>query len=399
MTDTERRKRLLEIRQILSLSSTAKFGAYLQCAEVDDRMRGLLLYHGAGTGRWTAKRVQLQNLPSRNLALDADECITAIDAALAGCTDMIYEDVISAAQACIRGMIIPSDGHELICADYSAIEGRGLAWMAGEEHILDAYRKGKRLYCVAAAGVFGVPYEKIEAGRKTDPSCKRMDQTGKVLDLSGGYAGGVGAFRKMEKSQGMDLGMTDEQIEGHVKAFRADHPMTVRLWRNLEMCAFDAVANPGVVTSYRSIKFKQIGKFLMMKLPSGRFLYYFDPKIKSQLMPYTDRKTGAEVYKDCVEVWGVDSQKKRWAPYFTYGGLLVENAVQAVARDIMADAMLRLKTTGYMPILTCHDEILCEAKIGSGSIEDMVKIMIEIPEWAVGFPIAAEGWQGDRYRK
>ncbi len=362
-------------------------------------MRGLLLFHGAGTGRWTAKRVQLQNLPSRGLALDADECLTAIDAAIAGCTGMLYEDPLTAAQSCIRPMVIPGEGNEFLCADYSAIEGRGLAWLAGEEHILDAYRKGKRLYCVAAAGVFGVPYEKIEAGRKTDPSCKKMDQTGKVLDLSGGYAGGVGAFRKMEKNQGMDLGMTDEQIEGHVKAFRADHPMTVKLWRNLEMCAFDAVANPGVVTSYRSIKFKQIGKFLMMKLPSGRFLYYFDPKIEPQLMPYTDRKTGAEVWKDCVSVWGVDSQTKKWTKYFLYGGLLTENAVQAIARDIMAGAMLRLSAAGYQCLLTVHDEILAEVLRGTKTLDEFIQILTVVEEWAAGFPLTATGWVGNRYKK
>ncbi len=399
MIDLPRCKRLLEIRQQLSLASTAKYKAYLDRVQADERMRNLLLFDGASTGRWTAKGVQLQNLPSRGLCLGSAEVPAAISAALAGCVADYYADPLSVAKACIRGMLIPAEGHRFICADYSAIEGRGLAWLAGETEVLDAYRAGKRMYCVAAEGIYGVPYQTIYDGRKTDPSLAKMDSVGKVAELACGYAGSVGAFRKMERGYNMDLGMTDPEIKDKITSWRESRPMTVRLWHGLENACFEAVENPGVITTYRAIKFKVVGKFLMMCLPSGRLLYYFDPKIEPQEMPWRDKKTGGPVFKDCVSYWGVDSQTKRWMKFFAYGGLLAENAVQALSRDILAAAMLRLDAAGYQCLLTIHDEILAQMRNGQGSLEDFIRIMTIIESWADGFPINAAGWEGPRYKK
>jgi DNA polymerase len=393
-----RYQRLLEIRQQISKTSTTKFKAYLECADDDDRMRGLLMFNGAGTGRWTAKRVQLQNLPSRGLAIGAEEVPEAIEAAKAGISDLVYDRPLDIAQACIRGMLVPDFGNRFLCADYSAIEGRGLAWLAGEDYVLDAYRADRRMYCVAAAGIYKVPYETILNGRKTDKAYAKMDSVGKVAELACGYQGSLGAFRKMEKSLGVKTDLSDKEIRESVANWRDSRPMTTRLWRGSEHAAFEAVQSPGTVTSYRELKFKRVGKFLMMRLPSGRLLYYFDPQIEPQEMPWTD-ENGKRVVKDCISVWGVDSQTKSWSKYFLYGGLLTENAVQALSRDIMASALLGLDRKGYHPILTVHDEILCEELLAFGSLDEMIQLMTIVPSWANGFPVAAEGWEGDRYHK
>lgn len=397
MSSNPRFKRLLEIRQSLSKASTAKYKALLNGLNGDDRIRSLLLYHGCGTGRWSAKRFQPQNLPSRGLAIESDEVDSAIATAKLGLLDDIYGDVMGVASACIRGSLIPADGHRFICADFSAIEGRVLAWMAGEMTVVDAYLEGKRMYCVAAAGVFGKTYEEIYQGRKHDPY-KMMDACGKVIDLSGGYQGALDAFRNMERSLGLNLKLSDDQVRDNVYAWRDSRPQTVKLWRSLEDAAFKAVQNPGTLTTYRDIRFKVVGKFLLMRLPSNRLLYYFDPQIVEKEMPWKD-DDGQPVFKDVVSYMAVDSFTKKWTRQYGYGGLWTENAVQATARDLMAQAMIRLEAEGYPVILTVHDELLAEVLLGRGSVEEFVKIMTIVPPWATGCPVAAEGWEGNRYRK
>ncbi len=160
----------------------------------------------------------------------------------------------------------------------------------------------------------------------------------------------------------------------------------------------EAVQNPGTITTYRSIKFMVTGKFLMMKLPSGRRLYYYDPKVESKLMEWTDRETGAACYKDCVSFWGVDSKTKKWSKQWGYGGLWTENAVQAISRDVMARSMLRLDAAGYTPCLTVHDEILAEILKGFGSVEEFIALMTVIEPWMAGFPISAEGFRSTFYK-
>ena len=389
--------RLLELRQQLAKASTAKFQAFLDRLQDDDYIRDLLMYHGAGTGRWTAKGPQLQNLPSRDLELEAEQVPTAIRAAIAGLLDDLYEHPLAAASSCIRGCLTASPGHRFLCADFSAIEGRVLAWMAGEQHVLDAYIRGQRLYCVAASGIFGRPYDEIYNGRKHEPY-KGMDATGKVTELACGYQGALGAFRKMERSQKLNLGMSDKTIKGHITAWRESRPATVRLWKALETACLDAVRSPGTLTSYRDIRFKVVGKFLMMRLPSNRLLYYFDPSIEEKMMPWQN-EDGTAVYKECVRFWGVDSKTKKWSTQWIYGGLLAENAVQAASRDVMVEAMLRHDAAGYTPVMTCHDELLADVPLGRGELDEFVRIMTVVPPWAAGLPIAAEGWEGPIYRK
>lgn len=392
----KRYRRILEVRQAMSKASTAKYQALLKGVAPDGRIRSLLMYHGASTGRWTAKRFQPQNLPSRGLLIESDDVEEAIHAAKAGALGLVWDDTMSAASSCIRGMLIPSEGHRFICADYSAIEGRVLAWLAGEQHVIDAYVKGLRLYCVAAAGIYKLPYDEIEKGRKHDPKYKMMDAIGKVVELACGYQGGVGAFSSMAGNYGVKV--PDSEAKEAIYAWRESRPNTVALWKGLDAAAFEAVSNPGVLTAYGMIRFKVVGKFLMMRLPSKRLLYYYDPQIVEKEMPWTD-DAGNPVMKPCVSYMGTDSYTHKWTRQFGYGGKWTENAVQAIARDLMAFAMLGLEEAGYPVVLTVHDEVLCDVPCGHGSVEHFCKIMTNTPSWAAGCPVSAEGWEGMRYKK
>lgn len=388
-------KRLLELRQLLSKASAKKYRAILNRVGRDHRARSLLMYHGAGTGRWTAKGPQFQNLPSRNLAVEAEDVPAHLDMAKAGVMDACVDDTLAAASACIRGCLIAAPGHRFIAADYSAIEGRVLAWLAGEKHVIDAYVKGLRLYCVAASGIYKLPYEEIEQGRKHAPY-KMMDAVGKVIELACGYQGAIGAFRSMAKNYGMSV--PDAEAKEAIAAWRESRPMTVALWKGLEKAAFEAVSAPGSITTFRAIKFRKVGSFLVMRLPSGRYLYYFDAHLEPTKMPWTD-DDGNPVWKDTVTFYGVDSKTKKWSMQHAYGGLWTENAVQAIARDLMAGAMVRLEKAGYRPVLSVHDEVLAETPIGHGSLEEFEQIMCQLPVWAEGLPVTAEGWEGPRYKK
>lgn len=211
-----------------------------------------------------------------------------------------------------------------------------------------------------------------------------------------GYQGGIGAFKNMAKNYGMYV--PDAEAKEAITAWRDSRPFTTRLWKSLEKAAIEAVMSPGTMVDYRGIRFKQVGKFLLMRLPSNRLLYYFDAHIEQKVMPWTD-DDGNPVVKDVVAFWGVDSKTKRWQMQFGYGGLWTENAVQAIARDLMAEAMLNVEAAGYPVILTVHDELLCDVPAGHGSVEEFEKLMCKLPAWADGLPVSAEGWSGPRYRK
>jgi DNA polymerase len=200
----------------------------------------------------------------------------------------------------------------------------------------------------------------------------------------------------MAKNYGMVV--PDAEIKEAVKAWRESRPQTVALWKMLERAAVEAVQKPGVMTEYNGIRFKKVGKFLLMRLPSNRLLYYFDAHIEQKAMPWLD-DDGNPVFKDVVAYWGVDSKTKKWQVCYGYGGLWTENAVQAIARDLMAAAMLNLEAAGYPVVLSVHDEVLADVPEGHGSVEDFEKIMCTLPEWAAGLPVNAEGWQGARYAK
>lgn len=418
-------RRALEIRQEGGKTSTAKIDSMLARRQRDGRMRGNLQYHGASTGRWAARGAQLQNLPRP--ALKKKEVADVIEMTLAGETRMIealYGHPMQCVADCIRGMIKAGPGNVLRAADFSQIEARVDPWLAGQTRTLDAFRladagKGPDIYKVAASGVYDVPVSAID-------DLKR--QVGKVSILALGFGGGPSAFAKMAKNYGLDLGeiekvvfdaATPENVEkcdkgwkqrGRATGMSEEHWKTAELiklawrdsnqeivafWRDLEDCAIAAVSEPGTVHAVgktRLIKYKCVGSWLFCQLPSGRAISYAYPRIVEKKAPW-GAMLPAVVYK------GVHSITRKWCEHDFYGGLACENVTQAAARDVMAEAMLRVDRAGYPVTITIHDEVVCEPPKGFGSQEEFLDLMTIVPAWANGLPIAASGFEAERYRK
>ncbi len=418
-------KRALELRQEAGKTSTAKVSKMLEMRGLGGRMRGNLQFHGAGTGRWAARGAQLQNLPRPKIK-DVNGAIkTIMETQDYKWVEFMYGPPLGVVSDCIRGMIGCEPGKVMLSADFSNIEGRVLAWLAGQHNKLEAFRAfdagtGPDLYLVAAAGIFGCSIEKALNFR----------QIGKVSELSLGYQGGPNAFAKMAGNYGLHIGkhydvvweaaqaehkaaalvgydlrgkkadMTREAwlaAEVIKVAFRAFNDRIQKYWYLLEEAATYAVQNPGslqkvVGKDMPEIAYKVSGSFLFCRLPSGRSIVYPYPTIKPQKTDWGTTRQ-AVVYK-CV-----DAITRKWGDKHLYGGLCVENVTQAVARDIMAEAMVRVDDCGYTIVNTVHDEIVCETWKEEADLNEFIDLMSEVPEWAKGCPIAASGWVGERYRK
>lgn len=378
-------REILEIRDSLRRSSSAKYQAMLDRAGKDSRVRDSLLYHGASTGRWAGSGIQPQNFPSRiKTSAPTEEMLEAIRVGGYDLFRALYDDdPMAAAGAITRSCIVAGEGKEFICADYSAVEGRGLAWASGEMDELALYAADVDVYVQTAAKML-----------KKSPALVTKDERsklGKVSCLACGYGGGVGAVRRFGGGVDMDDDQVKEQI---VTPWRETHPKTVAFWYDMEEAALDAVRNPGKMTAVRGgiVRFKNNGQFLLMRLPSGRLLYYYDPRVEDVETPW-----GA--IKPAVTFMGVNSLTKQWERQATRGTILVENCIQAICRDLLAEAMLLLESAGYPIVLTAHDEVLSEVDEGHGSLEEFIQIMEVVPPWAAGFPVKAVGWRGRRYRK
>ena len=403
-------RRALEIRQEAGKSSTAKLNAMLKGASPDGRIRNTKQYHGANTGRWAGRRVQPDNFPRPTL-LKTEEDVEEAFAALrrlpperfAAWARMFHGSAMHVLADMLRGMIVAAKGHDLIAADFANIEGRVLAWLAGEKWKLKAFAdydagKGPDLYLVSAGRIYGC--EPAEA--------KPHRQIGKVAELALGYQGGVGAFQQMAKTYGVKL--SDERA-GEIKdAWRYYHPEILAYWYAVEAAAIGAVRNPGaqieVGAKGAAVKFRVSGSFLFCKLPSGRCIAYPYPQIREIETPWGECKD-ALTYKTVLDSTArkkakiVDdpTNKGSWWRIATYGGSLVENITQAVARDILAESLFRLEARGYPVVMHVHDEAVAEVPHDFGSVEEMSAIMAEVPAWAKGLPVAVEGWRGGRYRK
>jgi DNA polymerase len=366
-------RRVLEIRQTMGKASTSKYAAMQNLAsDRDHRARGVFAYHGAQTGRWAGRGFQPQNLP-RPAFGDTDNCIKLFRHQDPDLIEALYGDPMAALSSCLRGMIVPAKGNRLLVSDFSAIEARVLAWLADEQGPLDVFRNGGDIYCHAATGIYG---------RKITPKDKDERQIGKVAVLALGYQGGVGAFQTMAKAYRVEI---EDKAADEIKVkWRKAHPKIVRFWYALEAAATNAVRHKGHDFEAGPITFRVVGDFLFAKLPSGRRLAYYQPRNGS----------------DGLEFWGTDSKLGgRWAQLNTYGGKLCENVTQAVARDLLAEAMLRLEANGYEVVASIHDEIICEMPKGVGDLATMEQLMCELPDWATGLPMDAEGFECERYRK
>lgn len=399
-------RRVLELRQEGGKASVDKIQALLNGLSADGRARGLTQYHAANTGRWGGRRFQPQNIVRPDEEFDVGAAIDTIlnngtERAMAR-LDTFYGAPITCVSYILRGLIKAPSGRKIVAADYSNIEGTVLAWLAGERDRIRAFREyfaghGPDLYLVAAAGIYGLPVDKIS--KKTHPAER---QIGKVAELACGYGGGVGAFQTMAHTYGVTV--PDEQAEQIKTAWRNANPDIVQFWYDTDEAAIQAVANPGRIVDCGPVRWRVAGSYLWCQLPSGRALCYPQPKIMSVTTPW-----GAE--RDALTfktVPNVSNTRKivqdptntgKWARISTYGGALVENITQAVARDILAEGMVRLEAANYPIILTVHDEAVSEVDEGFGSAKEYEQIMAELPPWAKGLPVAAAGFEAERYRK
>ena len=375
-------RRVLQLRAIYSMKAVAKYTAIENAVCDDGRLHGMFMYHGAGTGRWSSTIVQLQNL-FRPVISDPE---TAIDAFVERNLDWIralYDtDPMKVFASCVRGVLVADMWADILAMDYAAIEARVLAWLAGQEDILEVFRGHGKVYEHTAARIFGLPddVKSLKAMKYTHPDERFI---GKVAVLALGYQGGKKAFAKMAKNYGVEI--EEERAERIKLDWRKANPRIVRFWYSMEELAVAAVANPGKVyaTKDRKIMFKVKGRWLFIRLPSGRRLAYYKPKLDQGKLTYL----------------GIDTYSRRWMRCTTYGGKITENVVQAISRDLLVHGMFGLEAKGYVIIGTVHDEVILEVPEEWGSEEEVAEILCDIPEWADGLPVRAEGFRAKRYRK
>lgn len=380
-------RRVAEIRSESAKSSTAKLVSMLKVISRDDRARGLLLYHGASTGRWAGKLIQPQNFP-RGEVKKAERFIPRVLACDYGGI-AAEEPPLMVVSSLLRAMIRASEGHQLMAGDFGQIEARVVAWIAGQEDLVQLFASGGKIYETMAAEIYGVPVDEIP-----NPSEKR--QIGKNTVLGCGFGMGEDTFvAQVKKQTGIDL--PPEVGHAAVQAFRTRFSKIRKFWSSIDRAAIQAVQHPGkayAVGRGGRTRFVVRGQFLWCVLPSGRPLAYALPRVVDRTLPWDRSQT-----RPAVTFMSVNGYTRKWSRTVGYGGLWTENVVQAMARDLIAAAMARLESAGYRPILTVHDEVVAEPELGHGSLDEFLELMTRRPRWAEGLPVAAEGWTGPRYRK
>jgi DNA polymerase len=380
-----RARRAVEIRAEAAKTSTAKLRAFAARACADGRMRDNLMYHGAATGRWAGRGAQLQNLPRPEIVKDPEAAIALIRER--GEVDGLGPPLTVVSEI-LRGVLVAADGHDLLAADYNAIEARALAWLAGERELLKQFAEGICPYRRMAGKAYKLPVEIADAL----PKDSRERWLGKKVILGAGYQMGAKRFRAACGEEGVTI--SEAEAELIIGTYRAANPAIVALWYGLERAALQAVAQPGLLVTAAAgrVRFRVRGGFLWLQLPSGRLLTYSKPRIEERETPWGDMRP-------VVTFLGVDRYSRKWERQQGYGGRWTENVVQAIARDLLAEAMLRLEAAGYRVVFTVHDETVAEVLEDFGSLEQFEELMAALPPWAAGCPVAASGWRGKRFRK
>ena len=367
-------KEVLELRQELSKSSVRKYDAMKNVKGKDNRARGLIQFYGANrTGRYSGRLIQVQNLRRNNLK-DLDLARSLVKNRDYETMEILYESPSDILSQLIRTAFIAKEGTRFIISDFSAIEARVLAWLAGEQWVLDAFENGEDIYCRTASRMFGVPVEKHGVNG-------HLRQKGKIATLACGYQGALGALKAMG---GIEMGLSEDELQSIVDSWREANPNIVSLWWDI-----DSVVKRVVKTrskeEYKNLVISYEKGILFIELPSKRRLAY--PKAKIGM----NRFGGESIVYEGIVVGN------KWDKIESYGGKFVENIVQAIARDILAEAMMRLEKKGFNIVMHIHDEVVIESD--SSSIEEVNEIMSVVPEWADGLILDADGFESEFYKK
>lgn len=376
MTPTARR--LLEIRQMVSKTSTGKYEAFEARSRSDGIVRDILLYHGASTGRDTGTGLQVQNFPRGNVKgiRDYIEILRLGDLEF---IRMFHRNPMEVFSSALRSMIISREKMSVYCGDFASIEVRVLFWLADNESGLQSYREKRDLYREIATSIYKVKLSEVN---------KDQRDVGKRAILGSGYGMGHKKFR--ETCIQFDQEVSENLAQKAIEAYRTMHSSVPKMWSNLEKAAISAVRNPSKQYKINHTTWYVKDKFLWCVLPSGRKLAYYNPTVRMN-----ETSWGAK--KDTLFFWSVNPKTKQWAEDKTWGGVLTENVTQAVARDLMMEAELRLEENGYEICMAVHDELLTEH--GYGNLEEFKTLMSTVPEWAEGLPVEVDAWTGNRYRK
>lgn len=364
---------VLAARLEIAKSSVKKYEKMLDCVCPDGRAHGLLQFMGAGrTGRWAGRLVQVQNLPRQTFS-DLEEAAALVKSGQADMLGPLWGSAPNVLSELIRAAFVAAPGSRFLVADFSAIEARVIAWLAGEQWVLDLFKNGGDIYCETGTRMFG------QEVKKQSP----LRQRAKVAVLACGYQGGVGALKAMG---GEKLGLGEDEMASIVEAWRKANPRIAQMWWDVNRAALEAIKNGASQMVGRIKVYQKLGA-LVIALPSGRELIYPSPRVG-------ENRFGGE----SITFMGLGLNRK-WGRIETYGGKLVENIVQATARDVLAHSMATLEAAGYPTVMHVHDEVITEVPYGHGSVDELCALMSRGPKWSKGLPLAAEGFESTYYKK
>lgn len=369
-------ERFLELRTKLSKTSIKKYEAINRAVCKDKRVRGLLQFYGANrTGRWAGRLVQVQNLPQNHL-IDLELARKLLRDNRFHDLELLFDSVPNLLSELIRTAFIPKAGSSFLVADFSAIEARVIAWLAGEKWRMNVFSTHGKIYEASASQMFKVPIEEVTKGSP-------LRQKGKISELALGYGGSIGALKSMGA---LEMGLKEEELQPLVNTWRNANPYITRLWWDIDRASIHVVKEKGI-QQVGKIKLQCKSGILFITLPSGRNLCYIKPRLE-------ENKFGREgiTYEGIAE-------NKRWGRIETYGPKLVENIVQGIARDLLAEALLNVDRAGYDIVMHVHDEIVVEAVGSEENLNEVCRLMAVAPKWANGLPLRADGFICDFYKK
>ena len=376
-TDCESLTRVLNIRQEMAKTSVKKYAAMVKCICADNRVRGLVQFYGANrTGRWAGRLIQVQNLPKNDMS-DLDLARRLVREGDQEFLELLFNNIPDTLSQLIRTSFVAPAGHKLQVIDFSAIEARVIAWLAGEKWRLEVFKTHGKIYEASASQMFKVPIETITKGSP-------LRQKGKVSELALGFGGGPNALIKMGA---LKMGIPEEELPRLVAMWRNANCKITQLWTDVEDAAMRAVNGEPASIQY-GIKFFVDKSIFFIQLPSGRKLAYLRPRLRPN-------KFGGQ----SIAYEGMDQTTKQWCVTDTYGGKLVENIVQAIARDCLAEALIKVDEAGHKIVMHVHDEIVPEAPESADTLKDIIRIMSSPISWAPGLPLSADGYETKYYKK